>query len=45
MGKRFWELLVKDYIIQPMMVEAGTNDKFHYSGKAGVVKNNYCRSK
>jgi hypothetical protein len=38
MGKRFWELLIKGYIIQPMMVEAGTGDKFQYSGFAGVLK-------
>jgi hypothetical protein len=38
MEKRFWARLIKDYIIQQMMVEAGTEDKFQYSGKARVLK-------
>jgi hypothetical protein len=29
---------VKACIIQPMMVKAGTDDKFQYAGKARVLK-------
>jgi hypothetical protein len=45
MGKRFWELLTKGCIIQPMRAEPGAEGKFQYSGKAGVLKKNWCRSK